>query len=1127
MRFYVLFLFLLISLHGTCQISIDFENGMDENWDMYPDSRWSASALNPLAGQFSLQHTFDNSEAGEDCLVYPINSVDFEQDTVVWSFTLRYDYNPSSNNHWAVYLASAQSADSLQPGLLKNGICLGVNLNSSDDSLRLYTTVNQSSSELFQFDIDWEEDIGDGIVKFRVFLVDSEHWIIEMASASLEYQKIGEQFYNPGFRKDFFGLYYKYTSSADQKLWMDDIYIGGPYKDTMEPVVDSIVLQNSRSLRVFMNEAVSEPVPSSFLLHNNLSPDSLQLSGNQQLIDVFFNEAFTFSDSLLKITDIRDLAGNSIKDTCIYIDLGIPAVDIIVFNELMVDPSPAVALPDCEYIELYNRSEEELDLTGWEIIVNGRSACIPEATVAAGSYLVLAGTSSAAMLEETCNPVAVPSFPALRNSGGEVVLQNEMGYLVSRVNYRDSWYKDDEKSEGGYALSRIDPDNLCSSISNWEASRSARGGSPGSENAGYKYNQDLLPPEIVRLDQVNSYQLHLSFNEKICEPGDSVFTIQPGMKKPYSVLQNSENTLDVLFLNEFKEGNYKLEVATIVDECDNVMNNTNIDFSFANLKAGDLVVSEIMPDPNPSHGLPEVEYIELYNRSEYLLSLEGFGLEVNGNYVELNYLLLKPDSCVVVCESIKAGAFNSEVAVMGLEAMPVLPNEQGEIALFDNRGKPLHKLFYRVEMHTSDFEKEGGYSLELKNPEQLCMTDNWASSSSIHGGSPGIIVSGSGFPYPEDEIVTLLPWNEHSLYLRWSQNTHPKRTLSEEQYQIFPGSYSPERVEYAFGNQHEMLLHFSEAFKAGEVYHLTINSPIFSCESKILELEGSERFSLPDTTETIDIIINEVLFDPLYEGVEFIEFYNRSSKDIDLSDLFFFVGETPISSEKLNPLSDRPFILKPGEYYVICENEKKLAEYYTCDETSCHKLNNIPALPNDGSEIFLLRSDKHSIDHFVYDASLHNPLLPGMEGVSLERLHPDAPSEKSSSWHSAAQAVGFATPGYQNSQYVDYYSAEHFFHLEKELFSPNQDGKDDLYILSYELSQPDCFCNAKVFNKNGIEIRQLYNNYSLGSSGFLSWDGMTNEGKLASQGIYVVYIEMYHPSGEVKQEKYPCVLMRD
>ena len=41
----------------------------------------------------------------------------------------------------------------------------------------------------------------------------------------------------------------------------------------------------------------------------------------------------------------------------------------IVINEIMADPSPSVALPEWEYIELYNASESAININDWKIII--------------------------------------------------------------------------------------------------------------------------------------------------------------------------------------------------------------------------------------------------------------------------------------------------------------------------------------------------------------------------------------------------------------------------------------------------------------------------------------------------------------------------------------------------------------------------------------------------------------------------------------------------------------------------------------------------------------------------------------------------------------------------------------
>ena len=50
---------------------------------------------------------------------------------------------------------------------------------------------------------------------------------------------------------------------------------------------------------------------------------------------------------------------------------------------------------------------------------------------------------------------------------------------------------------------------------------------------------------------------------------------------------------------------------------------------------------------------------------------------------------------------------------------------------------------------------------------------------------------------------------------------------------------------------------------------------------------------------------------------------------------------------------------------------------------------------------------------------MHNKLLNDFKGVSLERINPSMPTNQSSTWQSAAQAAGFATPTYRNSQYSE------------------------------------------------------------------------------------------------------------
>ena len=73
----------------------------------------------------------------------------------------------------------------------------------------------------------------------------------------------------------------------------------------------------------------------------------------------------------------------------------------------------------------------------------------------------------------------------------------------------------------------------------------------------------------------------------------------------------------------------------------------------------------------------------------------------------------------------------------------------------------------------------------------------------------------------------------------------------------------------------------------------------------------------------------------------------------------------------------------------------------------------------------------NDIDDFGYDDEMHFALLSTKEGVSLERINFDRPSIDKSNWHSASELAGFATPAYENSQFMDVEDIESVINTDK------------------------------------------------------------------------------------------------
>src|SRR5690606_33396233 len=69
----------------------------------------------------------------------------------------------------------------------------------------------------------------------------------------------------------------------------------------------------------------------------------------------------------IKITGFEDCSGQTGNDSTTFILPSIAAVGDILINEFMADPSPAVDLPEVEFVEIYNVSNKIIDLSNWKL----------------------------------------------------------------------------------------------------------------------------------------------------------------------------------------------------------------------------------------------------------------------------------------------------------------------------------------------------------------------------------------------------------------------------------------------------------------------------------------------------------------------------------------------------------------------------------------------------------------------------------------------------------------------------------------------------------------------------------------------------------------------------------------
>ncbi|MFN5421799.1 MAG: lamin tail domain-containing protein, partial [bacterium] len=151
-----------------------------------------------------------------------------------------------------------------------------------------------------------------------------------------------------------------------------------------------------------------------------------------------------------------------------------------------------------------------------------------------------------------------------------------------------------------------------------------------------------------------------------------------------------------------------------------------------------VVINEFLPDPTPTVGLPNSEFIELKNTSNKAIQLEKWRIE-NGStsaMINISYLL-QPDSLVIICSKTQAVAFNLPSKTIGISSFPTLTNESGMIILKDATGKTIHAVSYDQSWYKSPTKSEGGWSLEMIDPTKACDDKNWQASINDSGGTPG------------------------------------------------------------------------------------------------------------------------------------------------------------------------------------------------------------------------------------------------------------------------------------------------------------------------------------------------------------------------------------------------------
>jgi hypothetical protein len=310
------------------------------------------------------------------------------------------------------------------------------------------------------------------------------------------------------------------------------------------------------------------------------------------------------------------------------------------------------------------------------------------------------------------------------------------------------------------------------------------------------------------------------------------------------------------------------------------------------------------------------------------------------------------------------------------------------------------------------------------------------------------------------------------------------------------------------------------------IYTIAAND-LSDCSGNKTTTADTARVAIPSIPDSLDIVINEVLFNPRSGGVDYVELYNRSHKTINLAGCYIAnrAANGVVGSER--PVSASNRLLFPQDYLLVTEDPVVVQQQYICKNPGAFAtVSSMPSYPNDQGDVVLLNSRGAIIDELAYNENWQFKLIANDEGVALERIDYDKPTQDPGNWHSASTNAGYGTPTWQNSQYHEDPQENGMVTVTPPIFSPDNDGVDDFATIHYRFPEPGYVCNITVFDALGRPVRYLTHNALCGLNGYFRWDGLDEKNRPLPIGAYIIYTEVFNLAGKTRSWKQAITLAR-
>ncbi len=658
---------------------------------------------------------------------------------------------------------------------------------------------------------------------------------------------------------------------------------------------------------------------------------------------------------------------------------------------------------------------------------------------------------------------------------------------------------------------------------------------PGSRNSVDDINISM--PEIVSVWAVNDNSIKVEFShlmDSLSIINLTAYEVNQGFGNPINA------NLDEIFFNSvllefsgtFQENtNYQLTIMDSLFNCSEDIIELNSTYTFVlplEAQPYEVVINEIMADPDPPIGLPEFEYVELFNTTSSFLRMNNWIFQVGTTDKQIPDLIIEPNEYIILTEDYAVNLFGMLARSFGFTTMG-LTNSGTTLKLINQNGELVSSVAYSNSWYNDSDKSEGGWSLEQIDPANPCPgKDNWTACDEQIGGTPGSVNSVDAENYVDPVVTKVIAGSSGIIEVYFNQLMDEETLIESSYYSVDNGIGNPDEVTIDVLESNKIILYFSNPLETRILYQLTVSSDVKSCIGSPVPNGFYIEFGVAEPAHKGDILINEVLFNPIDDGVDFVEIYNNSEKIVDISDLYLgTVEENQFEPNDTiyKTVSEENRLSMTNQFLVLTKDQNKVQnQYFTENQTGFVDMESYPTYKNEEGVVILSTKSGEILDAFNYNEDMHHPILNSVDGVSLERINYNRPTQDNTNWHSASSEVGYATPAYKNSQYSEYVEIDDPVTVDPEIFSPDNDGYNDILNIRYTFESPGYTANITIYDSKGRLVKYLVKNSLLETEGTFSWDGRTEDNQKASIGIYIIYFEAFDVNGNVKKYKKTAVL---